>query len=69
MDKITHEKVQVLLGERGDKTKAAVRRAEIAEMNLQRVAPATAAPTMAEFNALVEAYNTLIVKLADLARK
>lgn len=68
MDKITEEKVQVLLGERGEKTQAALRRGELF-LNLKRVAPASAAPTQAEFNALVEAYNSLIVKLADLARK
>lgn len=69
MNQVLEEKVQVLLGERGDKTGAAVRRKDITSMNLQRVAPASAAPTMDEFNAMVEAYNTLIVKLADLARK
>lgn len=68
MDQMTHEKVQVLLGERGDKTKAAIRRGEML-LNLKQLPKATAAPTMDEFNALVEAYNGLIVKLADLARK
>lgn len=68
MDKMTHEKVQVLLGERGDKRQAAVRRSDLL-MNLQRVPKVTAAPTAAQFNTLVDAYNSLIVALADLARK
>ena len=68
MDRITDEKLHVLLGERGDKQKSALRRGELL-LNLQRVPTVTAAPTAAEFNALVDAYNKLIVALADLARK
>lgn len=68
MDRMTDEKVQVLLGERGDKKQAALRRGELL-LNLQRVPRVTAAPTAAQFNALVDAYNALIVALADLARK
>ena len=68
MDRITEEKVQVLLGERGNKEQSALRRGEML-LNLQRVPTVTADPTAAQFNALVDAYNKLIVALADLARK
>ncbi|QRE00584.1 hypothetical protein [Pseudomonas phage Itty13] len=63
------EKLQVLLGERGDQRRdSALRRGELL-LNFKRIPRASAAPSMDEFNALVDAYNSLIVALADLARK
>lgn len=68
MDRLLEEKLQVLNGDRGDKTKAAVRRGDLA-LGAKRVPRSAGAPTAAEFNALVDAYNDLLVKLADIARK
>jgi len=62
------EKVQVLLGERGEKRDSALRRGELL-LGLERLPRATAAPTMDQYNALVDAFNSLIIALADLARK
>ncbi|MND20849.1 hypothetical protein D3C76_48130 [compost metagenome] len=62
------EKVQVLLGERGEYADSAVRRGDL-QLDLKRLPQATAAPTMDQYNALVDAYNGLIVALADIARK
>lgn len=62
------EKIEVLLGERGKKTDAALRRGDMV-MALEVLPEISAAPTMADYNNLVAAFNALLVKLADLSRK
>lgn len=62
------ERLEVLLGDRGNKEESAVRRGDLL-LGLQRLPRASAAPTADEYNSLVDAYNNLIVALADLARK
>lgn len=64
----TVEKIMVLLGERGEYTDSAVRRGELM-LNMERLPTATAAPTMDQYNALVNAFNALLVALADIGRK
>lgn len=50
-DTILTEKLQILNGERGDKTKAAVRRGDVTPKALKSK-QLTSAPTMADYNAL-----------------
>lgn len=65
----TVEKLQVLLGERGDtRMDSALRRGELL-LNIKPLPTVTAAPTADEHNQLVRAFNELVVKLADLGRK
>lgn len=65
---VSMEKMQVLLGERGDKTGAALTRGDMA-LGLERLPTVSAAPTADQHNELVNAFNKLIVALADLSRK
>lgn len=64
----TMEKLEVLLGQRGDKTGAALLRGDLA-LGLERLPTITAAPTADQYNALVNAFNALILGIADVARK
>lgn len=62
------EKLQVLLGERGtDRAGQALTRGDMA-LNLAQFRRVSAAPTAADYNALVDALNDLLGALTGLAR-
>ncbi|GJH00210.1 hypothetical protein [Paraburkholderia terrae] len=70
MDALNIERLQQLTGERGDKTKAAVRRGDVslasAPMKSKQL---TAAPTMADYNNLQADISRLWNLFAGIAQK
>ena len=69
MDALNLEKIQVLAGERGDRGKAAVRRADFDTGKALQSKQITTAPTQADFNAIQADVATLWNLLDGIRRK
>lgn len=68
---IVKEKAEVLYGERGDKSNAAVRRSDLKplrQISLPTSERASAAPTQSEFNALVDDVHEINQQLRALSK-